>query len=160
VGRRTFGSGAGAATAALAGLSLAHVAFSRKALTDAPFLLAWLGALGLGAKFLERPTAGRAVALGLAVGGAPNFKYKGWVAGAVVVLAAVLGVVADRESRQRAHLLRTFGLGTVGALVAGSVYLPWYAFVESHGGYAALVRHHRSYLGGVDTWLPHWRQQL
>jgi 4-amino-4-deoxy-L-arabinose transferase-like glycosyltransferase len=160
VGRRTFGPGAGAAAAALAALSLAHVAFSRKALTDVPFLLTWLVAVGLGGRFLERPGVGRAVAFGLAVGLAQNFKYNGWVAGGAVVLAAVVGTVADRESRRPAALLRTFGFGTLAAVVAGLEFLPWYAFVESHGGYAALVRHHRSYLGGIETWLPHWRQQL
>ena len=55
LGRRTFGPGAGAAAATFAALAMAHVAFSRKALTDAPFLLAWLVAIGMGGRFLERP---------------------------------------------------------------------------------------------------------
>lgn len=160
VGRRTFGPGAGAAAAAFTTLSLAHVAFSRKALTDVPFLLTWLVAIGLGGRFLEKPRLGRALAFGLAVGIAQNFKYNGWLTGAIVALAALVGLVADRESRKPANVFRTFGLGGIAVLVAGLVYLPWYLFVENRGGYAALVRHHQSYMGGVRTWLPHWRQQL
>jgi dolichyl-phosphate-mannose-protein mannosyltransferase len=49
--RRTFGAGADATGAALAALTLPHIAFSRKALTDAPFLMAWLMAIGLGGQF-------------------------------------------------------------------------------------------------------------
>lgn len=160
VGRRTFGPGAGAATAGFVALSLAHLASSRKALTDAPFLLAWLAAVGTGGRFLERATIGRAVAFGLTVGAAQNLKYSGWVAAAVVALAALIGPAVDREARGWRAVLRTFGLGLLALAVAGLVYLPWYRFVDAHGGYAALVRHHRSYLGGVETWLPHWRQQL
>src|SRR5262245_55343317 len=79
VGRRAFGPGAGAATAALVSTALAHIAFSRKALTDAPFLLAWLVAIGLGARLLERPVLRRAVAVGIAVGVAQYIKYNGWL---------------------------------------------------------------------------------
>lgn len=160
VARRTFGPGAGAAAAGFTALSLAHVAFSRKALTDAPFLLAWLLALGLGGRFLERPRIGRAIAFGLAVGLAQNLKYNGWVAGAVVIVAALAGLAVEREARKPPAVARTFGLGLIAVLAAALVYLPWYLFVESHGGYAALVKHHRSYMGGAASWLPHWRQQL
>ncbi len=91
LGRRTFGPGAGAATATFAALAMAHVAFSRKALTDAPFLLAWLLAIGVGGRFLERPGFVRAIVLGVAVGVAQNFKYNGWLA----------GVIVDRRGRGR-----------------------------------------------------------
>ncbi len=57
---RTFGKGAGGAAAALAALSAPHVAFSRMALVDTSFLLAWLVALGQGQRFLERPSPARA----------------------------------------------------------------------------------------------------
>ena len=46
------------------------------------------------------------------------------------------------------------------ALVAAMVYWPWYQFVESHGGYSALVAHQRSYLGGFSSWPSHWMVQL
>ena len=160
VGRRTFGPGAGVASAALATLALAHVAFSRKALTDSPFLLAWLVAVGLGARFLESPRIGRAIVLGVAVGIAQNLKYNGWIAGLVVVLGAVFGLIWGRDQRRPSALVRTFGLGFVAALVASAAYWPWFSFVESHGGYADLMRHQRSYLGGTSTWMPHLRQQL
>ena len=84
LGRRTFGPGAGAAAAALAAVSGPHVAFSRMVLTDVPLLAAWLLAIGLGSRFLERPTIGRAAVLGLAVGLAQNLKYNGWLAGVAV----------------------------------------------------------------------------
>ncbi|HEX8201434.1 MAG TPA: glycosyltransferase family 39 protein, partial [Isosphaeraceae bacterium] len=106
VGRRTFGPGAGAATAALAAIAGPHVAFSRMALTDVPFLLAWLVGIGLGQRFLERPRLGRAVALGVAVGLAQNLKYNGWLLGAVVALAAVPGLVL-RRGWSRAEAIAT-----------------------------------------------------
>jgi dolichyl-phosphate-mannose-protein mannosyltransferase len=160
LGRRTFGPGAGAAASAFTALSLAHIAFSRKALTDVPFLLTWLIALGLGGWFLERPRLVRALLFGAAVGLAQNFKYNGWIAGMIVALAAVLGLVVDHEARRPRAFFRTFGLLALAALVAAAAYWPWYQFVENHGGYADLIRHHRSYLGGPGTWLPYWRTQL
>jgi 4-amino-4-deoxy-L-arabinose transferase-like glycosyltransferase len=160
VGRRTFGPGAGAAASAFAAIALAHVAFSRKALTDVPFLLAWLAAVGIGGWFLERPRFGRAVAFGLAVGLAQNLKYHGWLAGAVVAAAAVAGLAVSAEERRPGSVLRTFGLGLFAALVAGGCDWPWFSFVESHGGYASLLRHQQSYMGGTSTWWPYWETQL
>ncbi|MFO0954773.1 MAG: glycosyltransferase family 39 protein [Isosphaeraceae bacterium] len=160
VARRTFGPGAGGAAAAFTCLSIAHIAFSRKALTDVPFLLFWMLAIGLGARFLERPGLWRGVVLGLAVGLAQNFKYSGWVAGLIVIASAVVSLGVDRNSRSRVALLRTFGFGAVGIVVAGAVYLPWFLYVENHGGYAALLRHHQSYMRGISSWPGHWSQQL
>ena len=40
------------------------------------------------------------------------------------------------------------------------VYWPWFQFVESHGGYSALLAHQRSYLGGLSSWPGHWSVQL
>lgn len=160
LGLRTIGPGAGAAASAFAAFSTAHVAFSRKALTDAPFLLTWVIAIGLGGRFLESPRLGRAIAFGLAVGLAQNVKYNGWITGVIILLAALLGVVVDPRNRGRSAVLRTFGFGALAAFTAAFLYLPWYVFVERHGGYADLIRHHRSYLGGASSWLPHWRQQL
>ncbi|AGA26087.1 ArnT family glycosyltransferase [Singulisphaera acidiphila] len=164
VGRRTFGAGAGAAAAALAALSMPHVAFSRKALTDVPFGLAWLIAIGLGGRFLEKPTLGRALALGLGVGLAQQFKYNGWLAGAIVALAALVGLVWHSDLRRSWLSVRQlrFGpipLSVIAAGVALLVYWPWFQFVERHGGYHALLTHHRSYLGGLAQWFPYWKQQ-
>ena len=155
LGRRTFGSGAGAASAAFAAISGPHVVFSRMALTDAPFLLTWLIALGLGQRFLERPGVLRALAFGVAVGVAQNFKYSGWIAGVVVALAALTGLFTGRR-----EALRALSLGMIAAVAAALVYLPWFLFVESHGGYARLLAHHRTYLGGWSSWWPQWRSQM
>ncbi len=160
VGRRTFGPGAGAATAAFAALAMAHIAFSRKALTDAPFLLCWLIAVGVGGWFLEKPRFSRALLLGIAVGLAQNFKYNGWISGVIVGFAAMFGLLADREQRRPRALARTFGLGLLAAVVAGTCYLPWYLYVEDHGGYAGLIRHQQSYLGPSGSWFTYLRQQL
>lgn len=160
LGRRSFGPGAGVATAAFAALSGPHVAFSRMALTDAVFLLVWLIALGLGMRFLERPRMGRALVFGLAVGLAQNVKYNGGLTGVVVVLAAGLMILRP-EPGQRREVVRVLGFGLIAAAVSVLVYSPWYRFVEAHGtGYAGLMAHHRSYLGGLAEWLPHWRTQL
>jgi 4-amino-4-deoxy-L-arabinose transferase-like glycosyltransferase len=155
LGRRTFGPGAGVAVASMVALSGAHVAFSRMALTDVPFLLAWVTAVGLGTGFLERPGLSRSIACGLAVGVAQNFKYNGWLAGVIIGLAALLGLADRRQESRRAILY-----GVVAAVVALGVYAPWILFVERHGGYASLTAHHRSYIGGVGRWVPHLRQQL
>ena len=40
------------------------------------------------------------------------------------------------------------------------MYWPWYAFVESHGGYAALLAHQRGYLAGIGSWPGHLWLQL
>lgn len=158
VGRRTFGPGAGIGAAALAALSVAAIAFSRKALTDIPFLACWLVAVGAAGRFLERPGFGRAVVLGVCVGLAQYFKYNGWLAGLVTILAVFSGAVVHRD--QRPALLKTLGFGLLAALVAIGLYVPWVAFVERHGSYAGLLRHHRSYLRGIMSWLPHWKIQL
>ncbi|GAC1447626.1 MAG: hypothetical protein NVSMB9_30010 [Isosphaeraceae bacterium] len=160
VSRRTFGPGAGCATAAFATFSTAHIAFSRKALTDVPFLVFWLLALGLGGRFLEKPRVARAIALGVAIGIAQNFKYNGYLTGAIVGLAALRGIFTRRGDRWRNSFVATFGLGLVALLIGAVLYWPWYAFVESQGGYAALIRHHRRYLSGPDFWLPNWKIQL
>jgi 4-amino-4-deoxy-L-arabinose transferase-like glycosyltransferase len=160
VARRTFGAGAGLAAATFAALSMPHIAFSRKALTDSPFLLFWLLAIGLGGWFLERPGFRRAVGLGLSVGIAQNVKYNGWLSGGLVLLSALLGLVILPEHRKRSSLARTFGWGLCAALVAMLVYAPWFLFVERNEGYSSLMSHHRSYLGSLGSWLPHWKQQL
>jgi len=160
VARRTFGPGAGAASAAFVAGSMAHVAFSRKALTDAPYLLVWVVCLGLGGRFLERPRLGRAVALGVAAGVAQNFKYNGGMLLAVVALTSVWNWAGRRDLRPTRQLLTTLWLSMVAVLTAAILYAPWYLFVENHGGYAALVRHHSRYVGGLETWWPHARVQL
>ena len=96
---RTFGRGTGAAAAALAAFAAAHVAFSRMALTDVSFLLAFLLAVGQGQRFLEHPTPGRAMILGLSVGVAQLFKYNGWISGLIVALALLIGQLMKRKEQ-------------------------------------------------------------
>lgn len=158
IARRTFGTGAGAAAAALVALSGMHIAYSRVALTDATFLLVWLIALGVGGWFLERPRAGRAVLFGLCVGLAQNFKYNGALTGLIVALAVVLDLVLDPE-RSR-HAPRRIALLVLAGVVSALVYLPWFLYVESHGGYAGLLAHHRGYSYGLTGWVARWRLQL
>jgi hypothetical protein len=130
------------------------------ALTDASFLLVWLVAIGMGQRFVERPNALRAVALGLAVGLAQLFKYNGWLAGAIVVASVVAWLlIHPREWRSRSTAA-TWGWGVVAAIVATLVYFPWFRFVDSHGGYRALLAHQSSYLGGLSSWPGHWSLQL
>jgi 4-amino-4-deoxy-L-arabinose transferase-like glycosyltransferase len=160
VARRTFGCGAGAAAAALIALSGSHIAFSRMALVDASFLLFWVLAIGQGQRFLERPTPMRAVSLGLAVGIAQLFKYNGWVSGMIVVMCAGLWLLFHPVDRKSKRTIATWGWGVVAALVAAMVYWPWFQFVESHGGYSALLAHQRSYLRGLSAWPGHWSVQL
>ncbi|HEY2155906.1 MAG TPA: glycosyltransferase family 39 protein, partial [Isosphaeraceae bacterium] len=160
LGRRTFGPGAGAAAAGLAAGSMAHVTFSRMALTDATFLLAWLVAMAVGGRFLERPGPWRAIALGLAVGVAQLVKYNGWLAGAIVAATALLGPVVSADERPRSRLLRIFGWGALAAVAAALVEWPWFRFVEAHGGYAALLEHQRGYLDGLGKWPSNWLLQL
>ncbi len=159
LGRRTFGPGAGAAASGILALAGPHVAFSRLALTDALFLLAWLIALGLGTRFLQRPGAGRALAFGAAVGVAQLCKYNGWLSGIVVVLTALL-CLFQRSAATRKLAFRAIGWGILAAGTAALVYLPWYLFVEQHASYSALLDHHRSYLKGWNAWLPHWNVQM
>jgi dolichyl-phosphate-mannose-protein mannosyltransferase len=76
---------------------------------------------------------------------------------AVAVLAGLAFVPSER-SRQR--LTRTVGWGLLAATIALAVYFPWIQFVERGGGYAALLKHQRSYLGEVADWPRHLGVQL
>ncbi len=155
LGRRTFGPGAGWTSAAFATFSGPHLAFSRMGLTDATFLLAWLLAIGLGGRFAEQPRAGRAIAFGLAVGLAQLLKYNGWLAGVVVVAGASLHAVRLGDDRRR-----FFSWGTLAVGVAALVYLPWYRFIEAHGGYSQLLAHQKSYILGWRAWPSDVRTQV
>ena len=160
LGRRTFGPGAGAAAAALAACQAGPYRIFAEGAHGRPVSARVAVGDRTGRRFLERPGFFRALAFGLAVGLAQNTKYNGWVALVVVALAALAGSCCRRRTAGARSLLRLFGWGFVAACVAGLTYLPWFAFVEWHGGYAALLRHHRGYVGNLHDWLPNWRQQL
>jgi len=156
---RTFGPTAGAITATLAAFSGFHIAFSRMALTDVSFLFFFILAIGLGQRFLERPNALNTIGLGIGVGLAQWFKYHGWLAGAIVILTAVVNAIRDPAERQPKRLASVWGQGACAGLLAFAVFWPWFSFVESHGGYADLLRHHASYMQGAGAWLTNLRTQ-
>jgi 4-amino-4-deoxy-L-arabinose transferase-like glycosyltransferase len=153
VGRAWFGRGAGTAAAVLLALNEFHVAFSRAALTDVCFALAFLAALALTAAALQYESAGLSVVAGLAVGLAWNTKYHGWFAlliGAGAVVAVQWRRGWSRTSSPRPILL----LGLI-AVVAVACYLPWTLFIQSEpGGYAGLAAYQRTLLD------RHWFQNL
>ncbi len=157
---RTFGRGAGAAAAALAAFAAVHVSFSRMALTDVSFLLAFLLALGQGQRFLERPNPGRAIFLGLSVGVAQMFKYNGWISGMIVALAVLAAQIAMRKEQSVRTVCAAWVWGLLAMSVAAIIYWPWYQFVESHGGYRLLLAHQRGYMNGITRWVDHWSLQL
>jgi len=157
---RTFGRGAGAAGAALAAFAAVHVSFSRMALTDASFLLAFLLALGQGQRFLERPNPARAIFLGLSVGVAQLFKYNGWISGMIVALAVLVGHIVKRKELSARTVCTAWVWGLLAISVAAVVYWPWFQFVESHGGYRLLLAHQRGYMNGITRWVDHWSLQL
>lgn len=165
--RRGFGSGAGVAAAWLAAFSGPHVTFSRTALTDTCALLAFLIALGLGLRFLERPGFLRAAWLGLAVGLAQNTKYNGFLAGVIVAVAWAAGWLSRTPQEPQVTRAdpprpwRVLALLMLATLVAALCYVPWYRFVsEQPGGYGALIAHHRGYFHGATRWLANLHQQL
>ncbi len=157
-GRRAFGPGAGLGAAALAALSGPHILASRVALTDALLLLFWILALGFGLKFLEQPKVSRAVLFGFLVGLAQLVKYSGWLTGLIVVVTLLSGLRTNRH--QINGWLRTLGLGILGAIVAGLVYLPWFLYVEEQTGYRSLMAHHASYVDGPSAWWRNWSRQM
>ncbi len=157
---RTFGPTAGAITAILAAFSGFHIAFSRMALTDASFLFFWILAVGMGQRFLERPSILNTIGLGLGVGLVQWVKYHGWLAGAITALAAFILAVLSRSERSPRRLISVWGQGACAAVLAFGVFWPWFQFVESHGGYSDLIRHHSSYMQGYRTWFPHLLVQL
>jgi 4-amino-4-deoxy-L-arabinose transferase-like glycosyltransferase len=157
---RTFGPTSGAIVATLAAFSGIHIAFSRMALTDVSFLFFFLLAIGLGQRFLERPGILNTIGLGIGVGLAQWFKYHGWLAGAIVALAAVVNAIRDPAERRPKRLAAIWGQGACAGLIAFAVFWPWFSFVESHGGYADLLRHHASYLKGVPSWFVNLQAQL
>lgn len=156
--RRTFGQGAGAATAALVALSGPHVLFSRTGLTDATFLLVWSLAMLAGVRFLDRPGVRSAIGLGFLVGLAQLVKYNGGMTGLIVALTVLIAAI--RPGAGRHALPKSLGFGLLAAAVSLLVYLPWFLFVEQTTGYAGLLAHHRSYVDGVAGWWPNWQQQM
>jgi 4-amino-4-deoxy-L-arabinose transferase-like glycosyltransferase len=160
LGRRWFGPGAGATAAIFAAASGHQAAHAMMALTDATFLLAWMAGLGAVAAWLAKPTMGRAVILGLAAGLAQDVKYSGWLLLAVATIAVGLRWIAMRTAVRRPSMAESIGGLAVASVVAALIYTPWFLFVERHGGYAGLLRHHSSYVQGWSAWGRNFSAQL
>lgn len=159
-GRRTFGPGAGAAAAALIAFSGPHVAFSRMALTDVPFLFFWFLAIAMGMRFLDKPRFDASIFFGLAVGITWNFKYNGILTGVIVASVATLDAFVSIILKREYPWRRTIAWGILAAIVAGLVYLPWYRFVDRTAGYANLIAHQRGYFKGPSALPSVWRIQM
>ena len=123
------------------------------ALTDASFLVFWTLAIGAGLQFLDQPGFRSAILLGGAVGLAQEFKYNGWLMGGIVLATQVTGLISKKQ-REPSQWLHSCKWGALAVTVAWLLVWPWYLFVENHGGYAGLLKHQRSYLGGWSAWGP------
>ena len=160
ISKRIFGHQAAVVSAWCVCLSGPHIAFSRMALTDAPFLLVWSIGFALSLRFLENPRFLTGLGMGLSVGLAQQFKYNGWLLGGVVIASTLVGIACSKEERRSKRWLRLGCWGGFAAGIAWIVVYPWYRFVENHGGYDALLKHQRSYLGGWSAWWPHLLSQV
>ena len=117
-----------------------HVAFSRKALTDAPFLLAWLvahrawGTVPRTARVSVRAVcrAGRRTRAELQVQRLARRNRR---------RREPPSPDRSRQTWRRPQAgSATFGWGCRRRWSRPCVYFPWFIFVETHGGYAALLR--------------------
>ena len=160
IAAEVFGERAAVTTAWLICLAGPHIAFSRMGLTDATFLCCWSMAWLACHRFLRSPVFGNALLMGGLVGLAQEIKYNGWLIGGFALMTAGVGPIVSRADWSLKRWIRLAGWGTLAILLAWLVVLPWYQFVEAHGGYTALLRHQRSYLGGVARWWPHLRSQV
>ncbi len=160
IAQQVFGPRAAAASAWCVCLSGPHIAFSRMGLTDVSFLFVWSLGIAAGLRFLTRPRFSTGLTMGVLVGLAQQFKYNGWLLGALVVANAGLGLMLTPEARVRRHWVGLGMWGGLAVLISAALVYPWYRFVEVHGGYAALLTHQRSYLGPPSSWWPHLRNQI
>jgi len=160
--RMAFGDSAALATAALVATSGMAIAFSRSAMTESVFAATWLFAMLTGARFLRRPGPAGAALLGIGVGLAQLTKYNGGMTGLIVALTAVLDfLIVSRGTPEGAGLFRRrIFWGIFAAGLAAAIYAPWFLFVEDHGGYRDLLRHHGGYVDGPGRWLANARLQL
>jgi 4-amino-4-deoxy-L-arabinose transferase-like glycosyltransferase len=157
-----FGSEAAIATSIILATSGIAIAFGRSAMTESMFVLMWLLAMLAGARFLTSPGPGRAIMLGIAVGLAQLTKYNGALTGVIVSLTAVADVliVPRGKPRDLRAFRRRIFWGIFAAIIAAGCYAPWFLFVEDHGGYRELMRHHGGYVTGLSRWIPNLRLQL
>ena len=160
ISNQIFGHRAAVVSAWCVCFSGPHIAFSRMALTDASFLFVWSIGFALSIRFLEKPRFWTAFGMGFSVGLAQQFKYNGWLLGGAVIASTIVGIAGCKEEREPKRWLQLGCWGGFAVGVAWIVVYPWYQFVENHGGYGDLLRHQRSYLGGVSAWWPHLLSQV
>ena len=157
---RGFGPQAAVAAAWSACLAGPHIAFGRMGLTDSSFLFVWSLGIAAALWFLRRPAVGSGLALGCLVGLAQQFKYNGWLLGAMVIGTVILSPLTDAATRTRSYWFRASVWGGLAVVVSWNIVAPWYRFVENHGGYSTLLAHQRSYLGGYTNWWTHLLAQV
>ena len=88
------------------------------------------------------------------------FKYNGWLAGAASCSPLPLWLAFHPREWRTARTAATWGWGFRGLCRCARSTGPGFAFVESHGGYAAFLAHQRGYLGGIASWPGHLAVQL
>jgi len=158
--RAAFGPAQAAVAATLLALDEYHIGLCRAALTDVVFATAFMLALGLSCRALERRSYAGAALAGLAVGFAWNTKYHGWLV-VPVCAAALLCHALFRRERDRSWL-GALPVGVVIGAVAALCYLPWVLHVQGEpGGYEGLARYQRGFLNRhwLDNLLEQLRQQ-
>lgn len=158
--RGAFGPAQAAVAATLLALDEYHIGLCRAALTDVVFAAAFMLALGLSCRAIERRSYGGAVLAGLAVGFAWNTKYHGWLV--VPVCAAALLCHALFRSERDRRWLGALPIGVVIGAVAALCYLPWVLHVQGEpGGYEGLARYQRGFLNKhwIDNLVEQFRQQ-
>lgn len=160
--RLAFSTTTAIAAAALVATSGMAIAFSRSALTESVFMVTWLFAMLAGARFLNTPGPKGSLLLGLGVGLAQLAKYNGGMTGLIVAITALLDflIVPRGTPRNFSLFRRRIVWGIVAAGIAAVIYAPWFQFVEAHGGYRALLRHHGGYVDGPGRWVANLRLQL
>jgi hypothetical protein len=114
--RRRFGTGAAAAALGLAALSPDVLAHGALVTTDLGFALFFFLSVVAFARVVERTTAGRLVAAGLATGTAFATKFSAPVLVPVLLLLALLG------PRRRRLALALVGVGALALLVVWATY--------------------------------------
>ncbi|MGB8475573.1 MAG: glycosyltransferase family 39 protein [Candidatus Acidiferrum sp.] len=154
-GNRFFGAPAGVSAATLVALSEFHIALSRTALTDTGFSFFFLAALALTAISFEKESPLWAIAAGLAIGAAWNFKYHGWLLVAFAFVVMCMEAARKPASLGRARIL--FRCWTVIVAVSAACFFPWMLYVQYRlGGYAAIEDFHLRFANFL--WIHNFRE--
>jgi hypothetical protein len=156
-GRSWFGPRVGIAGATLVALSSFATLFSTAALTDALLGLWLVLAIDAIARSLDGGDLRWAIVAGLFTGLAWWTKYNGWLPLAIEVAALpVLWTFLRPPRKQLSEWLRCFAVTTI---VAGAVWIPYFLWLQSHGGYGPIAENHAKYIVGLAGWLDAARRQ-